>query len=150
MTLHKAVTIPTLLYNSETWALTPTLENSLDQFHRRLLRIAVNIRYPKKISSVNLYNPTKETPISVKIKKRRLALFGHILRLHPDTPVQQALQNYTTPTNAVLEDPTPLGSPSSQKISHRHSYYITTSNHQQPQFKEMLSICHFSTTNENQ
>ena len=127
--IFRAYVETTLLYNSETWALTPTLENSLDQFHRRLLRIAVNIRYPKKISSVNLYNPTKETPISVKIKKRRLALFGHILRLHPDTPAQQALQNYTTPTNAVLEDPTPLGSPSSQNISHRHSY-ITTSKHQ--------------------
>ena len=84
------------MYNSETWALTSTLEKSLDAFHRRLLRIALNIRYPKIISNQHLYNLTKETPLSVRIKKRRLALFGHILRLPPDTPAQQALQFYLT------------------------------------------------------
>ena len=43
--IFRAYVETTLLYNSETWALTPTLEKSLDQFHRRLLlRIAINIR----------------------------------------------------------------------------------------------------------
>ena len=41
----------TLLYNSETWSLTATLENSLNAFHRRLLRIAINARYPKIVSN---------------------------------------------------------------------------------------------------
>ena len=95
--IFKTYVETTLLYNSETWALTSTLEKSLDAFHRRLLRIALNIRYPKIISNQHLYNLTKETPLSVRIKKRRLALFGHILRLPPDTPAQQALQFYLTP-----------------------------------------------------
>ena len=95
--IFKTYVETTLLYNSETWALTSTLEKSLDAFHRRLLRIALNIRYPKTISNQHLYNLTKQTPISERIKKRRLALFGHILRLPPDTPAQQALHFYLTP-----------------------------------------------------
>ena len=86
-----------LLYNSETWTLTKTIEDSLNSFHRRLLRIALNVKYPKKISNAKLYKITKEIPISEKIKKRRLSLFGHILRLDPDTPAQRALQYFITP-----------------------------------------------------
>ena len=88
---------PILLYNSETWTLTSTLEKSLDAFHRRLLRIALNVKYPKIIKNEKLYSITKESPISTKIRKRRLALFGHILRLDPDTPAQRALRYYVTP-----------------------------------------------------
>ena len=88
---------PVLLYNSETWTLTATLEKSLDAFHRRLLRIALNVKYPKVISSQKLYSLTREIPISNKIKKRRLALFGHILRLDPETPAQRVIKYYVTP-----------------------------------------------------
>ena len=88
---------PVLLYNSETWTLTTTLEKSLDAFHRRLLRIALNVKYPKVISSQKLYSLTKEIPVSNKIKKRRLALFGHILRLDPETPAQKAIKYYVDP-----------------------------------------------------
>ena len=66
---------------------------------------AINCIYPKKISNENLYTLTKETPISQKIKKRRLVLFGHILRLDPETPAQKALQYYMTP------HPRPVGRP---------------------------------------
>ena len=37
--IFKTYVETTLLYNSETWALTSTLDKSLDAFHRRLLRI---------------------------------------------------------------------------------------------------------------
>ena len=95
--IYKTYIEPILLYNSETWTLTQTLEKSLDAFQRKLLRISLNYIYPKKISNKNLYNLTKERPISEKLKRRRLNLFGHILRLHPDTPAQKALQYYLTP-----------------------------------------------------
>ena len=88
---------PVLLYNSETWTLTTTLENALNSFHRRLLRITLNIRYPKKISNQKLYKITHEIPVSRKIQKRRIALLGHILRLDPETPAQKALNYYITP-----------------------------------------------------
>ena len=90
--VYRTYVEPILLYNSETWTLTPTLEKAVDSFHRRILRTAINIKYPKVISSQKLYTLTKEPPLSEKIRKRRLALLGHILRLHPDTPAQRALQ----------------------------------------------------------
>ena len=96
---------PILLYNSETWTLTATLEKSLDSFHRRLLRIALNYHYPKIINNDKLYNLTKEIPLSTKIKKRRLALLGHILRLDPETPAQRALQYYVTPHQRPIGRP---------------------------------------------
>ena len=42
------------LFNSELWALTETLQNSIDSFHRRLLRKVINIRWPKLISNNKL------------------------------------------------------------------------------------------------
>ena len=103
--IYRTYVEPILLYNSETWALTTTMEKRLDSFHRKLLRISLNYIYPKTISNEKLYTLTKEVPISSKIKKRRLSLLGHILRLHPETPVQKALEHYLTPL------PRPVGRP---------------------------------------
>ena len=64
-----------LLYNSETWTLTQTHELYLDAFHRRLLRIDTNCRYPKIIPNEKLYTLTKEVPLSDKVRKRRLNSF---------------------------------------------------------------------------
>ena len=85
------------LYNSELWTLTPTLEKNIDSFHRNLLRIALNIKYPKIITNEELYVTTQEQPWSRKIKRRRLNLLGHILRLPEDTPAQKAILEYLKP-----------------------------------------------------
>ena len=103
--VYRTYVEPILLYNSETWTLTSKLEKAIDSFHRRILRIAINIRYPKIIKSQKLYTLTNETPLSEKIRKRRRSLLGHILRLHPDTPAQKALNYYLTP------HPRPVGRP---------------------------------------
>ena len=70
---------PLLLYNTETWTLTSKLTDAIDSFHRRLLRIAINIKYPRIIKNEKLYTLTQEIPLSQKIRKRRLTLLGHIL-----------------------------------------------------------------------
>ena len=103
--LYKSFVEPLLLYNSETWTLTKKMEEQLDSFHRRLLRIALNYRYPKIIKNSKLYTLTKEAPISETIRKRRLALFGHILRLDPETPAQKALDYYTVPQERPVGRP---------------------------------------------
>ena len=95
--IYRTYIEPLLLYNSEIWSLTSTLEESLDAFHRRLLRITLNYVYPKKISNEKLYTLSEEVPLSQKIKRRRLNLFGHILRLDPETPAKKAIQYYLTP-----------------------------------------------------
>ena len=103
--LYRTYIEPLLLYNSETWAMTVTIEKSLDSFHRRILRIATNHVYPKIISNENLYALTKEIPLSQKIKKRRLTLFGHVLRLHPETPAQKAIDFYMEPCQRPVGRP---------------------------------------------
>ena len=60
------------LYNSELWTLTKTAENKIDSYHQRLLRRAINIRWPNKISCEDLYNKTKQGKWSGKIKTRRM------------------------------------------------------------------------------
>ena len=93
---------PIILYNSETWTMTSKLEKDLDTHQRKLLRIVINEKYHiehdgektlyRTISNNKLYQVTKATRWSIKIKRRRLNLMGHILRLHDDTPAKKALQ----------------------------------------------------------
>ena len=56
------------LYNSELWTLTKTMEKQIDSFQRRMLRQAINIRWPKKISTDELYRKTKAEPWSKTIR----------------------------------------------------------------------------------
>ena len=39
------------------------------------------------------------------MRKRRLTLLGHILRLHPDTPAQRALEYFFTPYKRPVGHP---------------------------------------------
>lgn len=81
------------LYNASTWTMTKTMENQIDSFQRKMIRINVlNIKWPKKISNENLYKATKIVPWSSKIKKQRLNWFGHLTRLHPDVPAKKAIR----------------------------------------------------------
>ena len=47
------------LYNSELWTLIETLQNTIDAFHRKLLRRVINIQWPKTISNEPLYEKVK-------------------------------------------------------------------------------------------
>ena len=78
------------LYNSELWGVTATLENKINSFQRRLLRQAINVRWPKKISNKDLYEKTKQEEWSKTIKRRRLNWIGHFLRLSENTLVRKA------------------------------------------------------------
>ena len=85
------------LYNSEIWTLTTTLEQQTDTFHRKILRITIGIKWPRKISNKELYKLTKVTPWSVTIKKRRLNWLGHVMRLNHITPARQAIEEFLKP-----------------------------------------------------
>ena len=78
--------------------LTKTLENTIDSFHRRLLRKVIHVKWPRTISNKDLYERTHMTPWSKTINRRRLTWFGHLLRLPSDTPAREALKIYATPT----------------------------------------------------
>ena len=64
------------LYNSELWFNTQSIQDNIDIFHRKQLRYALNIYYPKIISNTTLYEMTKDFSKvklwSTIIKQRRL------------------------------------------------------------------------------
>ena len=93
------------LYNCSLWSLTPTLIKAIDSFHRKQLRYAIGICYPKKISNIDLYKLTNEKPWSEVIVSRRLKLLGHICRLHEETPARQSLIEALRPSKRKIGRP---------------------------------------------
>ncbi|EGZ30617.1 hypothetical protein PHYSODRAFT_467847 [Phytophthora sojae] len=71
--LYNCYVLPVLLYNSGTWALTPSELSGLESFHRRQLR--------------------SERPRRHRITAARWRLFGHILR-RPEIPAYTQMAAY--------------------------------------------------------
>ena len=92
--LYSAFVLPVLTYNMGTWGLTKTELSRLDAHHRRHLRQIIGIRWPHRISNDALYRITHSSPISAAIRAARWSLFGHVLRLPLDAPVQRAIDAY--------------------------------------------------------
>ena len=80
------------LYNSELWGVSESDNKSIDAFHRRLLRRALGIRWPRKVSNEKLYQISKAESWSSIIARRRFTFLGHILRLHHDTPAKECFR----------------------------------------------------------
>ena len=77
-----------LLYGSETWTLTPSLEKSLNGCYTRMLRAVFNVSWRDHVTNQQLYGSIPQ--ISEKIRARRLQLAGHCYR-HPDLPAHDVL-----------------------------------------------------------
>lgn len=88
----------TFLYHCELWTMTKTINDSIDAFHRRQLRYAIGIKYPKIVSNNKLYEITKCEKWSSTIERRRLSWLGHLMRLDPDVPARRALEEALKPT----------------------------------------------------
>ena len=85
------------LYNSELWTVTKSIKSSINATHRRLLRIALNIKYPQIISNERLVEITKQTPWTKIIDVQRLRWLGHLLRLPEDCPARISLNEFERP-----------------------------------------------------
>ena len=81
-----------LLYGSETWRTTKAIHNKLQTFINRCLRYILNIRWPEKISNVNLWERAHQTPINQEIRKRKWGWIGHTLRKPGTNTTRQALE----------------------------------------------------------
>ena len=84
-------------YNCELWTTTKTINDSIDSFHRRQLRYALGIKYPRVIKNQQLYDVTKCEPWSVVTERRRLSWLGHLMRLNPETPASQSFKEALRP-----------------------------------------------------
>ena len=76
--LFNAVVSPTILYGSETWTLTKTLQKKLDGVFTRMLRRTLGLTWEDKVTNANLYRniPT----LSSELRQRRLRFAGHCWR----------------------------------------------------------------------
>jgi hypothetical protein len=78
--IFKASCISILLYDSESWILTKTLEKSLNSFATSCYRIILNIKRLDKISNNRIYETVKQEPLVQTIQRRQLRFIGHCLR----------------------------------------------------------------------
>ena len=94
--LYKTLVKPILMYNSGTWSPTLKEEDDLDGFHRKQLRLVLNVKYPVKMRNKTVYRITKEEILSITLLRNRWKLFGHIMRLHSETPAQKSMMHFFT------------------------------------------------------
>ncbi|KAL8587252.1 hypothetical protein ACOMHN_013336 [Nucella lapillus] len=79
--LFRAAIESIICYGMDSIPLTPTLSRSIDSRYRRMLRSALGIFYPDRISNDKLFAKTRLSPLSTTLRRRRLRLVGHILRM---------------------------------------------------------------------
>ena len=72
--------------NAELWTLTKTTEKQVDAFYCRLLRRAINVKWPQKVSSTELHRKRKVRKWSETIKTCRISFMTS-----RNTPAQIAL-----------------------------------------------------------
>ena len=100
------------LFNSEIWTITKGDEDIIDAFQRRLLRTYVlNVKWPKKVRSEDIYILTGVSKWSKIIARKRLSWFGHLARLPDETPAKRAMNFALKP---YLR---PIGAPKTTWIS---------------------------------
>ena len=87
------------LYNCETCTLTKTLENTIDSFQRRLLRISVlNVKWPNIATNDTVCAVTRQISWSQVITRRKPSWFGHLFCFLDDTLAKIALQYFLRQT----------------------------------------------------
>lgn len=82
------------MYNTCLWTVTNRIRNKIDATQRRLLRKAMDIKWPTVITNEELMKTTKQEPWSTIIQKQRIRWLGHALRLPEDTPCRQAIEEF--------------------------------------------------------
>ena len=91
---YRAIVESVLMYNSGTWALTEVLADRLDRCQRRMLRRVLGVHWFDRVSNEELYARCGISPASVQVLNARWRLFGHTLRMKPDTPARMAMAYY--------------------------------------------------------
>ena len=86
--LFTATVETVLLYGCETWTVSKSLEKRLNGCYTRMLRMALNISWSKKLTNEQLYEDIP--PVSNKVAERRMRLSGHCIR-HPDEEIASSL-----------------------------------------------------------
>ena len=90
--LYDTCILSVLLYCSESWTLLKADVDRLQAFHMRSLRRILGIRWFDYVTNGEVKDRTRLEDMEPGIRRRRLALFGHVARMQPGVPAHDALQ----------------------------------------------------------
>ena len=90
--IYKSNVLAVLLYGSETWFFTKTLEKKIQTFVNRCLRRIKKIFWPHVIRNEDLWAQTNCPQISPQIKSRKWRWMGHTLRKNDNEISKVSLQ----------------------------------------------------------
>ena len=89
--IFKSNVLSVLLYGSECWKTTTTIEHKLEVFQTKCLRRILRIFWPNVISNQELLNRTGLKTITENIKIRRWTWLGHVYRMPANSIPRTAL-----------------------------------------------------------
>ena len=95
--MYRALVSSVLLYGSETWNLTIRDYNRLNAFDMSCLRRLENVKWYQHVRNITIRQQTKQRPVSITLKQRRLRWFGHRQRMPPESEVLK-LHNFSPGT----------------------------------------------------
>ena len=82
--------------------MTRSLCRQIDASHRQLVRAALGITWPEAISTAELSQRAKLIPLIRTIRKRRLCLVGHVIRMQSRCQEPLGTLLTTVPSNCHL------------------------------------------------
>ena len=102
MRLFKATVETITACGMKSVPMTPSLCRQIDASHRQMVRSAVGITWPETVSTAELTQRAKLIPLSRTIRRRRLRLVVHVIRMQSrcQTPLGTLLT--TVPSNFHL------------------------------------------------
>ena len=78
--IYKTYVSPVITYGLEAIAWTEALENKLEIFQNKIMRMMTNHKLSDKISIENLRKKTNLPPLISSVKRNKIRLFGHLKR----------------------------------------------------------------------
>lgn len=112
--IYETCVVAILLYCAETWTLRKIDADRLQAFHMRCLRQIVGVKWYDHVTNDAVRATTGVEDIESRIRRRRLALFGHVVRLEPGVPAHDALRVSLNIQNGMSPNPSwkrPRGRP---------------------------------------
>jgi len=110
--LYNVCILPIMLYGSECWALSRVDARKVDALDQWCLRRILDIRWYHRVSNCEVRRLTEQPPLTSIIQKRRLTLFGHLVRRDKSADARRILTAVPRVSGeGQLGDPTPPGWP---------------------------------------
>ena len=140
MCLLKATVETIAAYGLKSVTMTPSSSRQIDASHRQLVQAALAITWPETISTAELTQRAKLTPLSRTIRKRRLRLVGQVIRMQSrcQTPLGTLLT--TIPSNCHLRQ----GHGRTSTLQHNIADDLRSINRNVTSISEMTKSCFFN------